>query len=79
MSGFSKTFLFVFLIWIKKLFNIIWQFLNDPESFFLVKFIINNWQIIAILLILIGVILDWLFYIARWRPYYVWFGRKQKK
>lgn len=79
MNGFSKVFLSLFLVWIKKALNAIWDFFSNSDSFSFFNFIVLHWKIMAFILIIIGVVVDWLLYIARWRPYYVWFGKKNKK
>lgn len=37
----------------------------------------DNWIKILIGLIVVGVLVDWLVWMARWRPYWVWFRRRR--
>lgn len=75
MQSFVKSFILVFFSWIKLLFNDIINILNSNTGF--IAFISKYWFIIAGLLLVIGIIIDWTMYFIRWRPHYVWFGRKK--
>lgn len=77
MNGVTKTFLSIFISWIKIFLNSLLNFLNDPNSFNLLKFIAQNWIVLSALLLLIGIVLDWIFWMIRWKPYYVWLGKKK--
>lgn len=37
----------------------------------------DNWIRILISLIVVGVVVDWLVWMARWRPYWVWFRKRR--
>jgi|GEM_PF-1986908 len=37
----------------------------------------DNWIKLLIALIVVGVVVDWLVWMARWRPYWVWFRRRR--
>jgi len=37
----------------------------------------GNWVKILLILIVIGVVVDWIVWLARWRPYWVWFRKRR--
>lgn len=38
----------------------------------------GNWIKIVVVMILVGVMLDWFIWLVRWRPYWLWFGKKRR-
>lgn len=58
--------------WAINLFN-----LSGEGSLSMLTWFSKHWVGILIVLILIGLAIDWLVWIFRWRPYWVWFGTKR--
>lgn len=79
MNGFVVGFISIVLGWIREVFYFIWQIFSLEKNSFFINLIIDNWILIVILLCAIGLFLDWLVYIVRWKPYYVWIGKKAKQ
>lgn len=58
--------------WAINLFN-----LSGERSMNVLTWFSEHWIGMLIVLILIGLAIDWLVWIVRWRPYWVWFRRKR--
>lgn len=43
----------------------------------MISWFADNWIKILIVLIVVGVLVDWLVWMARWRPYWVWFRKRR--
>ena len=57
--------------WVLKLFNLAGSG-GSP-----LLWLSENWLKLLIILLIIGVALDWLVWMIRWRPYWVWFRKKR--
>ena len=58
--------------WAINLFN-----LSGERSLSLLNWFSEHWVGMLITLIVLGLVIDWLVWIIRWRPYWVWFRRKR--
>ena len=58
--------------WVLKLFDLAGSGGVSPLAW-----LSDNWLKLLIVLIVLGVIIDWLVWMMRWRPYWVWFRRKR--
>ena len=58
--------------WAINLFN-----LSGENSLALLNWFSDHWVGMLIVMILIGLVIDWLVWIIRWRPYWVWFRTKR--
>ena len=58
--------------WAINLFN-----LSGERSLSLLTWFSEHWVGMLITLIVLGLVIDWLVWIIRWRPYWVWFRRKR--
>ena len=72
MRGFAQTLFNALLGWIRMLVEGVWGLLfsNDTQQW--LQWVADNWLTLVILLCLCGVVLDYLIWLLRWRPYYVW-------
>ena len=57
--------------WVLKLFNLAGSGGNP------LLWLSENWLKLLIILLVAGVVLDWLVWMIRWRPYWVWFRKKR--
>jgi len=57
--------------WVLKLFNLAGSG-GSP-----LLWLSENWLKLLILLLIVGVVVDWLVWMIRWRPYWVWFRKKR--
>jgi len=58
--------------WVLKLFNLAGSSGGSP-----LLWLSQNWLKLLILLLIVGVAVDWLVWMIRWRPYWVWFRKKR--
>lgn len=57
--------------WVLKLFNLAGSGGNP------LLWISQNWLKLLIVLLIVGMVMDWLIWMIRWRPYWVWFRKKR--
>ena len=50
---------------------------SSGGSMTMIAWFADNWIKILIALIVVGVLIDWLVWMARWRPYWVWFRKRR--
>jgi len=61
-----------FASWVLKLFNLAGSGGISP-----LKWLSDNWLNMLIVLLVLGVVLDWVVWLIRWRPHWVWFRKKR--
>lgn len=77
-TGYTNAVVNVMLGWLKGLANWVLKLFNlagsggNP-----LLWLSENWLKLLIVLMVIGVGLDWLVWMIRWRPYWVWFKKKR--
>ncbi len=59
----------VLMGWVRALVNSIWA-LFDTEHTTVLEFLGKNWLAIAAIIIAVGLVMDWLVWLIRWRPYH---------
>ena len=77
-TGYSNAIVNVMLGWLKglatwvlKLFNLAGSGGNP------LRWLSENWLKLLIILLVVGLVMDWLIWMIRWRPYWVWFRKKR--
>lgn len=77
--SYSNTIVSAMLGWLRGIAN--WAInlfnLSGERSLSVLTWFSEHWIGMLIVLILIGLAIDWLVWIVRWRPYWVWFRRKR--
>lgn len=77
-TGYTNAIVNVMLGWLKGLANWVLKLFNLAGSGGSpLLWLSNNWLKLLILLLIIGVVVDWLVWMIRWRPYWVWFRKKR--
>jgi hypothetical protein len=81
-SDFSDTFIKSMLGWIRWIASSIANLFQSGSGhssgdMSTVTWFADNWIKILIALIVVGVVVDWLVWMARWRPYWVWFRKRR--
>lgn len=77
-TGYTNAIVNVMLGWLKALANWVLKLFNlagsggNP-----LLWLSENWLKLLIVLLVAGVVLDWLVWMIRWRPYWVWFKKKR--
>ncbi len=76
-TGYSNAVVNAMLGWLKGLASWVLKLFNLSGGFSPLKFLADNWLQILIVLLVIGVTLDILIWLIRWRPHWVWFRKKR--
>ena len=72
MGSFANTVFSLLLGWLQTVTSVIWSALTGKNSESFLQFIGKNWILIAAVLCIAGVVIDFLVYLFRWEPYKVW-------
>lgn len=72
MGNFANTLFSSLLGWLRGAAAWLWDFINHPESGGLIVWIADNWLVLIILLCAVCMLVDFIVYLIRWRPYKVW-------
>lgn len=77
-NQFSESVVEVMLSWMRWLTGWFWNIANSGETGggFL-RWFSDHWVGLAVFLIVAGVIVDWLIWMIRWRPYWLWLRKRQ--
>ena len=66
------------LSWMRWLTSWFWNIVNSGgTSGGFLRWFSDNWLSLAVFLIVAGVIVDWLVWMIRWRPYWLWLRKRQ--
>ena len=77
-SGFIDWLVKTMLGWARWLTDMMWNSINSTSARGgAVGWFGRNWPKIAIVMIVVGIVLDWLIWMIRWRPYWLWFRKRQ--
>jgi len=76
-SGYTNAIVNAMLGWLKALANWVLKLFNLSGGGSPLKFLADNWLQLLILLLIVGVVLDLLVWLVRWRPHWVWFRKKR--
>jgi len=72
MRGFTQSLVNALLGWIRLLVEGVWDLIFSNETQQWLQWVADNWLTLVVFLCLCGVVIDYLIWILRWRPYYVW-------
>lgn len=75
MTGLVDVAYTLLLGWMRALVNWFWSIYSGTGSSGITQWFLSNWKFWLVLLIAGGLVLDWLMWIVRWRPYRLLFGR----
>ena len=66
------------LSWMRWLTSWFWNIINSGgmSGGFLAWFA-DNWKSLTVFLIVVGLVVDWLVWLIRWRPYWLWLRKRQ--
>ena len=76
-TGYSNAVVNAMLGWLKGLAGWVLKLFNLSGGFSPLKFLADNWLQLLVVLLAIGVALDILVWLVRWRPHWVWFRKKR--
>lgn len=78
MNGLANAILTLLLSWLRIIINRFWALMNSETGTSFFTFLSKHWLTILGILLIGGFLLDRIIYLIRWRPFRVWFGRRQK-
>ena len=79
ISGFSNVFVSTMLGWLKGLANWVLRLFNlaGNSGVSPLLWLSENWAKLLVLFLLLGVVIDVVIWLVRWRPYWVWFRKER--
>ena len=72
MGSFANSVFSVLLGWIRTTVNELWSMLSSGEGGGMLAWIGENWKALTLMLCLVGIVVDALVHVIRWRPLQVW-------
>lgn len=78
-NQFAESLVEVMLSWMRWLTSWFWNIVNSGSisgGGFL-QWFSNNWISLAVFLIIVGAIVDWIIWMIRWRPHWLWLRKRQ--
>ena len=76
-TGYANAIVNAMLGWLKGLASWVLRLFNLSGGFSPLKFLADNWLKLLIVLRVVGVVMDLLIWLIRWRPHWVWFRKKR--
>ena len=79
MGSFANTLFSILLGWMQAVISMIWSALSGKEETSFLQFIGKYWILIAAILCVAGIVIDFMVYMFRWTPYKVWKSFLQRR
>ena len=76
-TGYANAIVNAMLGWLKGLASWVLRLFNLSGGFSPLKFLADNWLKLLIFFLILGVALDLIVWLIRWRPHWVWFRKKR--
>ena len=78
-NQFIESLVELMLSWMRWLTGWFWSIVNSEgiSGGGFLSWFAGHWVSIAVFLIVVGVIVDWLIWMIRWRPYWLWLRKRQ--
>ena len=67
----------VLMSWVRALVNSIWA-LFTTDHMTLLEFLGKNWVMLVVIMLAAGLVIDWLVWLVRWKPYHLWARRVRR-
>ena len=67
----------VLMSWVRALVNSIWA-LFTTDHMTLLEFLGKNWVMLVVIMLAAGLVIDWLVWLVRWKPYRLWARRVRR-
>jgi len=77
MGMFADSLFTVLMSWVRGLVNAIWALFTSDHTTAL-AFFGKNWLIIAVVIVGVGLVIDWIIWLLRWQPYHLWAQRARR-
>ena len=72
MGSFAASIFNLLLGWIRGLVGSLWELINSQEARDGLSWLGDNWLWLVITIAVAGLVIDYVIWFIRWRPYYVW-------
>ena len=76
-SGYTSAIVDAMLSWLKGLASWFLKLFNLSGGFSPLKFLADNWKQLLIFFLIVGIAVDLLVWLIRWRPHWIWFRKKR--
>ena len=76
-TGYTNAIVNAMLGWLRGLANWVLKLFNLSGGGSPLAFLARNWKGILLVLLIVGVALDLIIWLVRWRPHWVWFHKKR--
>lgn len=76
-NGFATGFLQILLGWLQSLFNGLWALFSGGSGGSVIRWFSDNWLSLLLTLLVLGIVMDVVIYLIRWRPFWWWFRKKR--
>ncbi len=77
MGTLADSLFTVLMSWVRALVNAIWALFSSDHTTIL-EFLGRHWLGIALVIIAVGLVVDWLVWLLRWRPYHLFAMRVRR-
>ena len=75
--GIMQELIELLLGWMRLVTAWVWDFFQADMGGGFIAWFSHNWIKLALVLIVLGVFIDWLIWMIRWRPYWLWLRKRQ--
>lgn len=72
MGQFTNTLFQVLLGWVQGVVSTLWRLIVSPDGSGGLRWLLEHWLVLLLLLCVAGGAIDFLVYLIRWQPYRVW-------
>ena len=72
MGGFTQSVLNALLAWLRTGITGLWDVVNSKDAQTGLEWLGANWWLLVLVLAVGGIVVDYLVWFVRWRPFYVW-------
>lgn len=76
-TGYTNLIVNTMLGWLKMLAGWVLRLLNLSGGLSPFEFLAKNWAKLLVILLIAGIVIDFVVWIFRWRPHWVWFSKKR--
>lgn len=76
-TGYSNAIVGAMLSWLKGLATWVLRLFNLSSGMSPLKFLADNWLKLLVFFLILGVAMDLIVWLIRWRPHWVWFRKKR--
>jgi len=78
MGSFAATLFNFMLGWLRNLVSGLWDLTKSQQTRDMLAWLGEHWLTLVLLLAIGGLVVDYLVWLIRWRPYYVWISRLRR-